>query len=157
MTEAVIAEPHRLRFVRRPSPVLVEHRPLYKITQLLLVLQMSSRGGKSTLPRLHLFNWALKNTDRIQKLVDAAEAKVLNITAWGFDPALAIAIRFAVAENMLETTSTGYQITDKGRTFINEVLKDTDAFTPERKLLTKIGKDITEGMVEKVAKGWESS
>ena len=157
MTEAVIAEPHRLRFVRRPSPVLVEHRPLYKITQLLLVLQMSSRGGKSTLPRLHLFNWALKNTDRIQKLVDATEAKVLNITAWGFDPALAIAIRFAVAENMLETTSTGYQITDKGRTFINEVLKDTDAFTPERKLLTKIGKDITEGMVEKVAKGWESS
>lgn len=157
MTEAVSAEPHRLRFVRRPSPVLVEHRPLYKITQLLLVLQMSSRGGKSTLPRLHLFNWALKKTDRIQKLVDAAEAKVLNITAWGFDPALAIAIRFAVAENMLETTSTGYQITDKGRTFINEVLKGTDAFTPERKLLTKIGKDITEGMVEKVAKGWESS
>lgn len=156
MTEAVIAEPHRLRFVRRPSPVLVEHRPLYKITQLLLVLQMSSRGGKSTLPRLHLFNWALKKTDRIQKLVDAAEAKVLNITAWGFDPALAIAIRFAVAENMLETTSTGYQITDKGRTFINEVLKDTDTFAPERTLLTKIGKDITEGMVEKVAKGWES-
>lgn len=156
MTEAVIAEPHRLRFVRRPSPVLVEHRPLYKITQLLLVLQMSSRGGRSTLPRLHLFNWALKKTDRIQKLVDAAEAKVLNITAWGFDPALAIAIRFAVAENMLETTSTGYQITDKGRTFINEVLKDTDAFAPERTLLTKIGKDITEGMVEKVAKGWES-
>lgn len=156
MTETVIAEPHRLRFVRRPSPVLVEHRPLYKITQLLLVLQMSSRGGKSTLPRLHLFNWALKNTDRIQKLVNAAETKVLNITAWGFDPALAIAIRFAVAENLLETTSTGYQITDKGRTFINEVLKDTDAFAPERTLLTKIGKDITEGMVEKVAKGWES-
>ena len=157
MTEAVIAEPYRLRFVRRPSPVLVEHRPLYKITQLLLILQMSSRGGKSTLPRLHLFNWALKNTDRIQKLVDAAEAKALNITAWGFDPALAIAIRFAVAENLLETTSTGYQITDKGRTFINEVLTDTDAFAPERKLLTKIGKDITEGMVEKVAKEWEST
>ena len=156
MTEAFVIKPQRLRFVRRPSPVLVEHRPLYKITQLLLVLQMSSRGGKSTLPRLHLFNWALKNTDRIQKLVDAAEAKVLNITAWGFDPALAIAIRFAVAETLVETTSTGYQITEKGRTFISEVLKDTDAFAAERKLLTKIGKDITEGIVEKVAKGWES-
>ncbi len=156
MTEAFVIEPQRLRFVRRPSPVLVEHRPLYKITQLLLVLQVSSRGGKSTLPRLHLFNWALKNTDRIQKLVDAAEAKVLNITAWGFDPALAIAIRFAVAEKLVETTSTGYLITEKGRTFISEVLKDTDAFAAERKLLAKIGKDITEGMVEKVAKGWES-
>lgn len=157
MTEAVVAEPQRLRFVRRPSPVLIEHRPLYKITQLLLVLQMSSRGGKSTLPRLHLFNWALKNTDRIQKLVDAAEAKVLNMTAWGFDPALAIAIRFAVAENLIKATSTGYQITEKGQAFISEVIKDTDVFASERKLLTKIGKEITEGMVEKVAKEWEST
>lgn len=157
MTEAVAFEPRRLRFVRRPSPVLVEHRPLYKITQLLLVLQMSSRGGKSTLPRLHLFNWALKSTDRIQNLVEAAKAKMLNMTAWGFDPALAIAIRFAVAENLIEATSTGYLLTEKGRAFIAEVLKDTDAFTLERKLLTQIGKDITEGMVEKVAKGWESA
>lgn len=157
MTEAVIVETQHLRFVRRPSPVLVEHRPLYKITQLLLVLQMSSRGGKSTLPRLHLFNWALKSTARIHKLVDATRAKVLNMTAWGFDPALAIAIRFAVAENLVEASSTGYQLTEKGRGFITEVLKDADAFAPERKLLLQIGKDITEGMVEKVAKGWEST
>ena len=157
MTEAVVVEPRRLRFVRRPSPVLVEHRPLYKITQLLLVLQMSCRGGKSNLPRLHLFNWALKSTDRIQKLVDAAKAKVLNMTAWGFDPALAIAIRFAVAENLIEANSTGYQLTEKGRTFIAEVLNDADTFAPERKLLAQIGKDITEGMVDKVAKGWESA
>jgi len=157
MTEVVVVEPRRLRFVRRPSPVLVEHRPLYKITQLLLVLQMSSRGAKSTLPRLHLFNWALKSTDRIQLLVDAAKAKVLHMTAWGFDPALAIAIRFAVAENLVEPISTGYQLTEKGRAFIAEVLKDAHAFAPERKLLAQIGKDITEGMVEKVAKGWESA
>lgn len=157
MTEAAIVEPRRLRFVRRPSPVLVEHRPIYKITQLLLILQVSSRGGKSTLPRLHLFNWALKSTDRIQKLVDAAKVKVLHMTAWGFDPALAIAIRFALAENLVEPTSTGYQVTEKGRAFIAEVLKDADAFASERKLLAQIGKDITEAMVERVAKGWESA
>ncbi|OON62480.1 hypothetical protein B0920_03205 [Massilia sp. KIM] len=157
MTKAADDAPPRLRFVRRPSPVLVEHRPLYKISQLLLVLQMLSRGGKSTLPRLHLFNWALKSTDRIQKLVDAANAKKLSMTAWGFDPALAIAIRFAVAESLIEVTSTGYQLTEKGRGFITEVLKDADVFAPERRLLIKVGKDITEGMVEKVAKGWESA
>lgn len=157
MIEAVAVEAQRLRFIRRPSPVLVEHRPLYKITQLLLVLQMASRSGKSSLPRLHLFNWALKSTDRIQKLVDAAKAKVLHMTAWGFDPALAIAIRLAVAEDLVEATSTGYQLTEKGRGFITEVLKDADAFAPERGLLMQIGKEITEGMVEKVAKGWESA
>src|SRR5690349_13585282 len=136
----VVVENRRLRFERRPSPVLVEHRPLYKIAQLLLVLQMSSRGGKSTLPRLHLFNWALKRTDRIQKLVEAAKAKVLHMTSWGFDPALAIAIRFAVAEDLLKSTSTGYQLSDRGKAFIAEVLKDSDVFANERQLLAQVGK-----------------
>lgn len=153
----LVCEKRRLRFVRRPSPVLVEHRPLYKITQLLLVLQMSSRGGKSTLARLHLFNWALKRTDRIQKLVEAAKANALLMTAWGFDPALAIAIRFAIAEDLVQPTSTGYQIVDKGKAFIAEVLKDSDAFAEERSLLTQIGKDITETMVDKVTRGWASA
>jgi hypothetical protein len=156
MGEALFERRH-LRFERRPSPVLVEHRPLYKITQLLLVLQMSSRGGRSTLPRLHLFNWALKRSDRIQKLVEAARAKVLHISAWGFDPALAIAIRFAVAENLVQQTSTGYQVSDKGKAFIGEVLRDLDAFVNERRLLTHVGKDITEAMVESVARGWGSA
>ena len=156
MTEFIGGRSH-LRFERRPSPVLVEHRPLYKICQLLLVLHLSSRGGKSTLPRLHLFNWALKRTDRIQKLVGAAKAKVLHITAWGFDPAVAIAIRYAIAEELLQTTSSGYQISEKGLSFIVEVLKDLGAFSSERELLKEIGKGITENMVETVAKGWESA
>ena len=151
------AERRHLVFERRPAPVLVEHRPLYKIGQLLLVLHLSSRGGKSTLPRLHLFNWALKRTDRIQKLVEAAKTKALHITAWGFDPAVAIAIRYAVAEDLMKTTSTGYQITEKGKSFIDEVLQDEATFFQERALLKEIGKDITENMVEGVAKGWEAA
>ncbi|MDB5824148.1 MAG: hypothetical protein JWR21_2852 [Herminiimonas sp.] len=153
----LVAKRGRLRFERRPSPVLVEHRPIYKISQLLLVLHAYSRGGKSTLPRLHLFNWALKRTDRIQKLVDAAKARVLHMTAWGFDPALAIAIRFAIADDLVQPTSTGYEISERGKNFIVEVLKDPDAFASERILLTQIGKDLTEAMVDKVAKGWEST
>ena len=79
------------------------------------------------------------------------------MTAWGFDPALAIAIGFAVAENLIEPTSTGYQMTEKGSSFIKEALKEASAFASERKLLAEIGKGITEAMVEKVAKGWESA
>lgn len=150
-------ERRHLLFERRPAPVLVEHRPLYKICQLLLVLSISSRGGKSTLPRLHLFNWALKRIDRIQKLAEAAKIKALKISAWGFDPAVAIAIRYAVAEDLISTTSTGYQITEKGQSFIDAVLKDEAAFNQERELLKEIGKDITENMVESVAKGWETA
>jgi hypothetical protein len=93
----------------------------------------------------------------MQKLAEATAGKALNMTAWGFDPALAIAIRFAIAEALVTTTSTGYQLSEKGKAFIIEVLRDQSAFANERKHLTAVGKDITEAMVDKVAKGWESA
>ena len=121
------------------------------------MLYLSSRGGKSSLARLHLFNWALKREDRIGRPVEAVNDKELRVSAWGFDPAVAFALRYAVAEGLIETNSTGYKIGDKGTTFIEAVLRDPTAFAGERDLLQKIGKGLTEGMVESVAKGWESA
>lgn len=146
-----------LRFERKPSPVLAEHRPLYKICQMLLILRLASRGGKSSLPRLHLFNWAMKRSDRLQKLVEATKAKTLRVTAWGFDPALAIALRYSIAEGLVNTVSTGYQLSSTGEVLADAVLKNDELFAFEKPLLKAIGKDVTEGMVEDVAKGWEAA
>jgi hypothetical protein len=145
----------KLKFERRPSPVLPEHRPLYKIGQLLLILKLASRAGKSSLPRLHLFNWALKRSDRQDLLEDVSKTGQLNVTAWGFDPALAIALRFAVAEDLVRTVSNGYEITSTGELFVDDIVKDPDLFSEEKQSLKKIGKSVTETMVEAVAKGWE--
>ena len=143
-----------LRFERRAAPVLPEHRPLYKIAQLLLILQFASRGGKSSLPRLQLFNWAFKTKERQNRLVAAVGSNRLNVAAWGFDPAVAIALKFAVAEALIHTTSTGYQITNGGKKFIETVCKEPESLLPERNLLEKIGKSITETMVTEVAQSW---
>lgn len=146
---------NRLRFERRPSPVLAEHRPMYKIGQVLLILSLASRGGKSSLPRLQLFNWAMKSGKRQQKLILAVGEKVLQVPAWGFDPALAIAVRLAIAEGLVAENSTGYEISAAGGLFVKEILKDTDLFARERLFLSAIGKGLTEGMVEATASGWE--
>lgn len=148
-------EHQRLRFERRPSPVLAEHRPLYKIGQVLLVLFLASRGGKSSLPRLQLFNWAMKSPGRQAQLVLAVGEKALRVPAWGFDPAVAIAIRIAIAEQLISENSTGYEISDAGELFVKEILKDADLFGPERSFLSTVGKGLTEGMVEATASGWE--
>lgn len=145
----------KLRFLRRPSPVLPEHRPLYKIGQILLILHLASHGGKSRLARLHLFNWAMKRTERQAQLVAAARTKKLMVEAWGFDPALAIAIRFAIAEVLVEETSTGYGLTDSGVDFAKLLIKDSELFIFEKKFLIDVGKKVTEAMVEKIASGWE--
>ena len=145
----------RLLFQRRPAPVLAEHRPMYKICQLLLVLRMASRSGKSSLPRLHLFNWAFKRSDRSVRIIEAAKSRVLRVTAWGFDPALAIALKYGIAEGLVRTVPTGYELTDRGIALADAVVKDIGIFGSEKAILVSIGKDITEGMVEAVAKDWE--
>jgi hypothetical protein len=147
---------NRLRFERRPSPVLAEHRPMYKIGQVLLILSLASRGGKSSLPRLQLFNWAMKSAKRQQQLILAVGEKVLQVPAWGFDPALAIAVRLAIAENLVAENSTGYEISAAGELFVIEILKDTDLFGRERSFLSAIGKGLTEGMVDATASDWEA-
>ncbi|NHZ42489.1 hypothetical protein F1609_20260 [Massilia sp. CCM 8693] len=153
MTERV----SKLRFRRRPSPVLPEHRPLYKIGQTLLILQIASHGGKSRLARLHLLNWALKRPERQVQLITASKSKRLAVEAWGFDPALAIAIRFAISEELIEETSTGYGISESGKDFVQLLTKDEEVFVGEKNFLRQIGKGVTEAMVEKVASGWEKS
>ena len=144
----------QLKFSRRPSPVLPEHRPVYKIAQVLLILSYS-RSGKSSLLRLHLFNWALKSPQRMQALRDACCDGALRVPTWGFDPALAIALRYALAEKLIFQISNGYQLSVKGSQFITDALKDQEIFSQERMDLVIVGKRITETMVESVAKGWD--
>lgn len=144
----------QLKFTRRPLPVLPDHRPVYKIAQVLLVLRYS-RSSKSSLLRLHLFNWALKSPQRMQSLRDAGEGGALLLPTWGFDPALAIALRYALAEQLIFQVANGYQLSEKGTKFIGDALKDPDIFAQERTDLTALGKKITETMVESVAKDWD--
>ena len=143
-----------LRFIRRASPVFPEHRPLYKIAQILLILELASRGGKSTLPRLQLLNWALKSEERRTKLVNDVKQKQLNLAAWGFDPVVAIALRFAQAEKLISQVSTGYQITELGTRFALSVCKDVENLGSERMFLSSLGKSLTEGMVSAVSDKW---
>lgn len=145
-----------MKFERRPSPVIAEHRPLYKIGQLLLIFLMASTQQKSTLPRLQLFNWALKSSARKIQLIEDTKNKKLTVTAWGFDPTLAVALRIAIAEGLINENSTGYELADGGMNFIEEIMRDDNSFAPEREFLSAVGKKITEKMVEEIAKGWES-
>lgn len=134
---------------------MADHRPLYKIGQILLILHIASRGGKSSLPRLHLFNWALKSAERREMLLRAAESGTLSVPAWGFDPMLAIAVRYAIAERLVKENSTGYEITEPGEIFVREIIKDIELFFTDRAFLEKVGKNITGAMVDAAANSWE--
>ena len=145
----------QLKFIRRPIPVLSELRPLYKMSQALLILHLSGRGGRSSLPKIHLLNWALKTPERIRSLTIGAEQGQLQLPIWGFDPAMAIALNLAFSESLIAPTTTGFELTAFGKTYVELILADDSVLSEEKAALRSIGKKITEDMVSTVSKGWE--
>lgn len=148
-------ESFRLVFKRRPSPVLADHRPLYKMGEIALVLYMVSRSRRSSLPRLALFNWALKTPERVEALSQAARRKKLSMATWGFDPALAVALRFMCAEKLVVEEDGKFALLPKGEAFAAGTIVDKTAMLAVKRDLELIGKGVTEEMVKAVAKEWK--
>lgn len=143
-----------LKFKLRPSPVLPEHRPLYKISQVILTLWLACRSNRSSLLRLHLFNWAMKSGERRQQLIAASRTKKLNLVTWGFDPMLANALTYAKASDLVTSNAKGYELTDAGEIFAKDLMSDNQVLTAEKELFKEIGKSITEGMVDDASREW---
>lgn len=142
-----------LAFIVRPSVVIPEHRPLYKIVQILLVLQMASHGKKSSMVRLQMFNWVLKSAPRREKLAAAATTGGLDFPAWGFDPALDTAVSLARADGLVEPTSTGVKLTAKGAQLC-AVVVDEGLYAEDRDFLAMLKTSITEKMVQTIVDRW---
>ncbi|GHA09861.1 hypothetical protein [Oceanisphaera arctica] len=144
----------KLTFHRKPMPLMVEHRPIYKITQLLLVLYLSSRGKKSSLIRLHLFSWVLKDEIRKKMLLESANQNQILFGVWGVDPAVNISLQYAEAEGLISKSGLSYKLTQDGAKYVSEIDSEM-AFKDDYFFLQSIGSKITEGMVENIIKEWE--
>jgi hypothetical protein len=113
---------------------------------LLLILQLSSRGGKSSLRRLHILNWALRSPRNRAEFEQVREhQQPLFSFQFRFEPALPRAIDLAVAEQFVEWAGENrLQITTKGKRWIADIMKDGSVMFQEREFLKRIGKDVTE-------------
>ncbi|WP_288408871.1 hypothetical protein [uncultured Herbaspirillum sp.] len=140
-------------FTIRPSSVLPDHRPLYKITQVLLVLNLASRGKQSSLIRLQLFNWVLKDSERQQKLLTASKEHQISFPAWGVDPVLNKALAFAKADGLILPVAQGFKLSLLGQQFCARVIKN-GLFEEDRAFLETIGISVTQKMVDEIVNRW---
>ena len=144
-----------IRFKKRPNAVAPDFRPGWKVSLLLLILQFGSRGGKSSLTRLHVLNWAVRSIRHHEELLTTIKSKAplfsFNVR---FEPAFSRAIDLAVAAalvtwvggNRIELSAGGSEIARKLR-------KNSEVFLPELSFLESIGKTITEPQALRLAKG----
>lgn len=144
----------KVNFQRKKASVIPELRPLYKISKILLILSCCCIGKKSSLLKLHLFNWAILDMKRLEMLHLSSIQGSLIIGVWGIDPSLNMAIEFAIAESLIEKLPNGsYKLSKKGEDFLFE--SDSKLlFEYERPKLLQIGNKITEKMVNAAAKRW---
>ena len=144
----------KLIFHRKKSAVIPELRPMYKIGKLLFILKLCCSGGKASLLKLHLFNWAMHEPNRMKALQLSAEKKELLLGVWGIDPSLNMALGYATSEGLLERTKNGaYQLTAKSESFISKS-QLLELFSCEDHELRTIAKKISETMVTQAAKRW---
>lgn len=143
----------KIRFNRRPMPLIADYRPIYKIFQILSILQYSSRGGKSSLIRLHLINWVLKSEERKERLAELETDNNIPFKVWGIDPALNFALQLSAAQKLTIQKLDSYIITPEGKKLLSQAkdqghdLRDTD-------YLERLGKKITERMVTEIVEKW---
>lgn len=140
------------RFVRRPMPLPAELRPDWKIAILLLILEISSHGGKSSLRRLHVLNWSMRSTRFRRDFEDRLKTPVpLFRLSVRFEPAFSRAIDLAVGENLAEWVGGNrLKITSKGKTWVGAIQQDHSLLLDEKQFLQGLGKSITERLAEEM-------
>ena len=140
------------RFKRRPMPIAAELRPDWKMATLLLILHLSSIGGKSSLKRLHILNWAVRSARHRAEFEQVRDRlSPLFGFQFRFEPALARAIDLAVGDGLVEWVGGDrLKNTTKGKRWIEQIEKDESLFQDERAFLKRIGKTITESMASEM-------
>lgn len=147
----------KITFSRKAIPIPAEYRPLYKIAQLLQVLEISSRGRKASLLKLHLFSWAFKSKKNMDKLLEIKDSyNVRNIRIWGLEPSLNRALVYAVSEGLCDHVKGSYKLTKKGKDFVQLLLNQEELLRDQREFLYEIGKSVTEKVVSDISKSWRN-
>jgi len=142
-------------FREQPEAIPGDLRPLWRIGLLLLILHLSSRGGKSSFGRLHVLNWALRSEDGQEALLGILGRKLFPGTVVvRIEPSLNRAVDFAHGERLVERVpGDRIQLTTRGEKEAKRMLARKGLYERERHFLNTVGKKVTEILVKELFAG----
>ncbi len=146
----------KVKFSKKPIPIPAEYRPIYKVSQLVLVLHLCCRGRKSSLMKMHLFSWALKDFKNREVLISltSIDYKYVSTYRWSIEPSVNRALDFMVAERICDMDAKNFVLTDFGEELAKQILEDEEVLARDKAFLTTVGKKITEGKVTELTNFW---
>lgn len=138
----------KFKFATRPRDLPGDLRPNWRVPLLIVMLDMCARGGKCSLYKLHLLNWAIRSEEQRHLLLGnlSGEPDYSQIRIQ-VEPSFIRAIQFAVAEKLIERLDNSrVQITERGKQFAHDI-EESGSLASEKEFLKKIGYRLTEAWV----------
>ncbi|PFN68720.1 MULTISPECIES: hypothetical protein [Bacillus cereus group] len=141
-----------INFSRKKIPISPELRPMFKISQIVLILYISSTKQTASLLKLQLFNWALKKTARYERLLKLKETKHFPIIR--FDPFLNRALNYGIAMDLFSfNENTGkFTLSAKGEGFALAIINQEDLLEEEKVFLHSIKKSLSDSFLLSIFK-----
>ena len=132
-------------FRSRPDPLPPDMRPEWRIAVLLLALLKCGWGGKMTLKKAHVLNWAVRGPVARDKLLRMIKGdRQLEDVVVRFDPAFNRALDFAVGERLVslqkKTTGLIIELSSEGKKLAEGIEKIDDCLNAERAFFDSIRK-----------------
>jgi hypothetical protein len=144
----------------RPTALPAELRPDWRIPVLVLALSKCGWGGRMSLKKAHVLNWAARDeTNREVFLRMMRGERRLDDVVVRFDPSFNRALDFAVGESLVsverKTTGLVIQLLDSGRSLSGAVAKREDCLVKEKAFFDRV-KRIPEHQIQELL-DWETS
>ena len=138
----------KFRFKKRPLDLPGDLRPNWRVPILLMMLRLCCRGGKSSLFKLHMLNWTMREQGRQEALLAAlSDPSQYDRIQMQVEPSFIQAVQFAVGEGLLERLENSrVKITDAGTKLAKEIEK-TECIIIEKSFLKSVGLKLTEDWV----------
>lgn len=139
-----------LIFRSRPEAIPGDLRPIWRICTILLILNLASRGGKASLSKVHVLNWAIRSKENqitLRRIMNG-EMSPDRISV-RVEPSLDRAIALASGENLIEFVGgKNVRLTWQGESAVRKLLDLEDILLDEKSFLLEIGKNkLTEIVV----------
>lgn len=138
-------------FVQRPNALPADLRPIWKVSVILLILLKCCRAGRSTLQRVHVLNWAIRNKESREDFKHVVQGKLEpGDVIVRYEPGLHRAIDFALGQKLLSRIGGDrVQLTATGRSYARK-LTANDCLEVEKEFLDVLKMTVTEERIEQI-------
>ena len=138
-------------FHERPTPVPGDMRVSWRTAVIILVLD-HCRGQRSSLPQLHVLNWAVRSASTRELFLRVlSDQRSPDDAVVRVDPTLNQTIDIARAEGLVEwTASERIHLTDRGKALAQTIWSTADALTEVKSFLTRLPGKITQTQIDRL-------